>query len=85
MNEIVTERLLIRNFEIEDASSCLVGWGRDRNLGKYILGYPAEEHQMEAFVSAWAENENAWVIVEKVLFSTLNDAPFFTLNSVITA
>ena len=60
-----TKRLLIRNFEIEDVPSCFAGWGRDRNLGKYILGYPAEEHQMKAYVSAWAENKNVWVIVEK--------------------
>ena len=48
-----TNRLLIRNFVAEDAPSCLEGWGKDKELGKYILGYPAEEKQMEAFVDAW--------------------------------
>ena len=48
-----TNRLLIRNFVAEDTHSCLEGWGKDKKLGKYILGYPAEEKQMEAFVDAW--------------------------------
>ncbi|MGN0669107.1 MAG: GNAT family N-acetyltransferase [Oscillospiraceae bacterium] len=60
-----TSRLLIRNFEKDDAHSCFEGWGKDKNLGKYILGYPMEEEQMKALVSAWSKDENAWVIVEK--------------------
>ena len=60
-----TNRLIIRNFKIEDAHSCFEGWGRDENLGKYILGYPIEEKQMEELVSGWSKDENAWVIVEK--------------------
>ena len=44
-----TNRLLIRNFVAEDAHSCFEGWGKDKKLGKYILGYPTEEKQMEAF------------------------------------
>ena len=60
-----TSRLLIRNFEKDDAHSCFEGWGKDKNLGKFILGYPMEEKQMKALVSAWSGNENAWVIVEK--------------------
>lgn len=60
-----TNRLLIRNFVTEDMHSCLEGWGKDKKLGKYILGYPAEEKQMEAFVDAWSKNKNAWLILEK--------------------
>lgn len=60
-----TNRLFIRNFVIEDTHSCFKGWGRDKNLGKYILGYPTEEEQMEAFVDGWSKNINAWVIIEK--------------------
>lgn len=60
-----TERLFIRNFAIEDAHSCFRGWGEDKSLGRYILGYPMEEKQMVSFVAALSENENAWVIVEK--------------------
>ncbi len=60
-----TERLFVRNFEIKDTYSCFKGWGKDKSLGKYILGYPMEEKQMASFVSVLAENENAWVIVEK--------------------
>ena len=44
-----TNRLLIRNFVAEDAHSCFEGWGKDKKFGKYILGYPTEEKQMEAF------------------------------------
>ncbi len=39
--------------------------GKDKKLGKYILGYPAEEKQMEAFVDALSKNKNAWLILEK--------------------
>lgn len=60
-----TNRLLIRNFVLQDTHSCLEGWGKDKKLGKYILGYPAEEKQMEAFVDAWSRNKNAWLILEK--------------------
>ncbi|MGN0640190.1 MAG: GNAT family N-acetyltransferase [Oscillospiraceae bacterium] len=60
-----TSRLFIRNFEKDDARSCFEGWGKDKNLGKFILGYPMEFEQMKALVSAWSEDENAWVIVEK--------------------
>ena len=52
-----TNRLLIRNFVAEDTHSCLEGWGKDKELGKYILGYPAEEKQMEAFVDAWSKKK----------------------------
>ena len=44
-----TNRLLIRNFVAEDTHSCFEGWGKDKKLGQYILGYPAEEKQMEAY------------------------------------
>ena len=33
-----TNRLLIRNFVAEDTHSCFEGWGKDKKLGKYILG-----------------------------------------------
>ncbi|MBP3489939.1 MAG: GNAT family N-acetyltransferase [Roseburia sp.] len=79
-----TERLFIRNFEMEDAHSCLKGWGEDKNLGKYILGYPMEEDQMISFVSALAENKNAWVIVEKVSQNCIGyitiDIPYMQLG-----
>ena len=39
-----TNRLLIRNFVVEDTHSCLEGWGKDKKLGKYIFGYPAEDN-----------------------------------------
>ncbi len=60
-----TERLYIRNFKIEDSKSCFEGWGTDRRLGRYILGYPMKITQMEEFVSSLVENKNAWVIIEK--------------------
>lgn len=60
-----TNRLLIRNFVVEDTHSCLEGWGKDKKLGKYILGYPAEEKQMKSFVDTWSKNKNAWLILEK--------------------
>lgn len=79
-----TERLLIRNFKIEDSCSCFKGWGKDESLGKYIVGYPMEEKQMESFVSALAENENAWVIVEKDSMNCIGyitvDIPYIQLG-----
>lgn len=79
-----TERLRIRHFAIGDASSCLEGWGTDRNLGRYIFGYPMEKVQMESFVKALAENNDAWVIVEKesqkcIGYITI-DIPFMQLG-----
>lgn len=65
MNEIHTERLTIRHFKEEDAASCFAGWGKDKNLGKYILGYPMEEQQMRAFVSTLAQSEHAFVLGER--------------------
>lgn len=60
-----TERLCIRHFDPADVDSCYKGWGRDEQLGKFILGYPMAKETMESFVMAMAENENAWVIAEK--------------------
>ena len=54
-----TNRLLIRNFVAEDTHSCFEGWGKDKKLGKYILGYPAEEKQMEVEVTG-AEETKVW-------------------------
>ena len=34
---IETERLRIRNFVSEDSKSCFESWGKDKDLGKYIL------------------------------------------------
>ena len=60
-----TERLCIRHFDSVDADSCYKGWGQDEQLGKFILGYPMNKETMKSFVMTMAENENAWVIVEK--------------------
>ncbi len=60
-----TERLCIRHFDSVDVDSCYHGWGRDEQLGKFILGYPMTKETMKSFVMAMAENENTWVIAEK--------------------
>ena len=60
-----TERLCIRHFDPVDVDSCYQGWGRDEQLGKFILGYPMTKETMKSFVMAMAENENTWVIAEK--------------------
>ena len=70
-----TNRLLIRNFVAEDTHSCFEGWGKDKKLGKYILGYPAEEKQMEAFVDAWSKNKNAWLIFLSVILLIVKCSP----------
>lgn len=59
------ERLCIRHFEPADVDSCYKGWGRDEQLGKFILGYPMAKETMKSFVMTMVENENAWVIAEK--------------------
>ena len=60
-----TERLCIRHFDPADVDSCYKGWGKDEQLGKFIVGYPMPKETMKSFVMTMVENENAWVIVEK--------------------
>ena len=60
-----TERLCIRHFEPADVDSCYKGWGKDEQLGKFIVGYPMPKEKMKSFVATMVENENVWVIAEK--------------------
>lgn len=61
-----TERLIIRNFKCDDSKGCFESWGKDMNLGKYIILYPMKEvSQMESLVSSFTKNENAWLLEEK--------------------
>ena len=63
-----TERLLIRNFDKNDAKACYQSWGQDKLLGQYIVLYPMTDIcQMEDLVQGFLLNVNAWVIVEKKL------------------
>ena len=63
-----TERLLIWNFDENDAKACYQSWGQDILLGKYIVLYPMTDIcQMEDLVQGFLSNVNAWVIVEKKL------------------
>ena len=63
---IETERLRIRNFTSEDSKHCFESWGKDKNLGKYIVLYPMSEvSQMESLVSSLEKNKHAWVLEEK--------------------
>lgn len=61
-----TERLFIRNFLPEDAASCMEGWGKDVNLGRYILSYPMKDlEQMKNFAEFLSKQQNAWLLIEK--------------------
>lgn len=60
-----TDRLYIRHFKVDDTASCMVGWGQDRNLNRFIMGYPMTREEMQSFVEIFSENENAWLIKEK--------------------
>lgn len=63
---IETERLRIRNFTSEDSKHCFESWGKDKDLGKYIILYPMSEvSQMESLVSSLEKNKHAWVLEEK--------------------
>lgn len=62
-----TERLRIRNFRFEDSKSCFESWGKDKNLGKYIILYPMRDiSQMEALINSLKKNKHAWVLEEKI-------------------
>lgn len=62
-----TERLIIRNFISEDSEKCFESWGKDKDLGQYIIPYPMSDvSQMESLVSSMEKNKNAWVLEEKV-------------------
>lgn len=61
-----TERLIIRNFVIDDTKSCFESWGQDKELGKYILSYPMQDiSQMKKLIDVLVMNTNAWIIVKK--------------------
>lgn len=61
-----TERLRIRNFRIEDTKECFESWGKDKNLGRYIILYPMKDvSQMEALVRGLVQNEDAWLLEER--------------------
>lgn len=61
-----TARLLIRNFQENDAIGCFHNWGQDNSLGKYIILYPMKSLQeMENFINLLALNKDAWVVIEK--------------------
>lgn len=65
MKVIETERLRIRNFVSEDSKNCFESWGKDKNLGKYIILYPMSEvSQMESLVSSLEKNKHAWILEE---------------------
>ena len=62
-----TERLRIRNFVSEDSENCFESWGKDKDLGKYIILYPMSEvSEMELLVSSLEKNKHAWVLEEKI-------------------
>lgn len=64
---IETERLRIRNFVSEDSKNCFGSWGKDKDLGKYIILYPMSEvSEMELLVSSLEKNKHAWVLEEKI-------------------
>lgn len=80
-----TERLLIRNFKIEDEEACFLCWGQDIKLGKYIIGYPMQNiSQMKVLVASFAQNENAWVVIEKqnqnIIGTITVDIPYIQLG-----
>ena len=56
---IETERLRIRNFVSEDSKSCFESWGKDKDLGKYIILYPMSEIcEMELLVTQTSHINN---------------------------
>lgn len=80
-----TERLLIRNFNINDVDACYQSWGQDRSHGRYIMFYPmADIRQMEALVKGFISNADAWVIEdrkkEKIVGYITMDVPYKELG-----
>lgn len=61
-----TDRLIMRHFLPDDVEKCMESWGKDTNLGRYIIGYPMTDIvQMKNFVESMSRQKNAWVLVEK--------------------
>jgi RimJ/RimL family protein N-acetyltransferase len=80
-----TERLRIRNFKPDDSKSCFESWGKDINLGKYIILYPMKDvSQMDSLVRSLVNNENAWLLQEKETGNVIGyitvDIPFDILK-----
>ena len=61
-----TDILIMRHFSPDDVEKCMDSWGKDTNLGRYIIGYPMTDIvQMKNFVEAMSRQKNAWVLIEK--------------------
>lgn len=61
-----TDRLIMRHFLPDDVEKCMESWGKDTNLGRYIIGYPMTDIvQMKNFVEGMSKQKNAWVLGEK--------------------
>lgn len=61
-----TDRLIMRHFLPDDVEKCMESWGKDTNLGRYIIDYPMTDIvQMKNFVESMSRQKNAWVLVEK--------------------
>lgn len=81
-----TERLRIRNFKSEDSKKCFESWGKDKNLGEYVILYPMSDiSQMKSLVSALEKNKNAWLLEEKVTGNVIGyitvDIPYDLLKT----
>ena len=66
-----TDRLIMRHFSPDDVEKCMDSWGKDTNLGRYIIGYPMTDIvQMKNFVEAMSRQKMlGFSLKKKVMIS----------------
>ncbi len=87
--KIETKRLILRKFEKQDTEKCYMGYGRDRELGRYLPMYPMKSKEemgvlIDGFISAYKNEAFIWLIEEKIskqpIGSICVDVPYKDLN-----
>lgn len=70
MENIETNRLLLREFCINDVEECFINFGQDKEIGRYLPMYPVDDktkmkNMIDGFIGAYETGAFIWLIVEK--------------------
>ena len=70
MDNIETNRLLLRKFTANDVEECFVNFGQDKEIGHYLPMYPVDDKAkmkniIDGFIGAYETGAFIWLIEEK--------------------